>query len=537
VDNIETILQVGFLIIFFFGRFILRALLGGTKRVPKLSPPAKKAERPKVSRPAPVTEPAPSRRPRQSTMHERMPRFAARAAAPSLARMADAVLASLEVNEERSRALANTCHFRGFSELNENILLYDARIRELIVQMENAKDSKSLNRSAVDNYDKAVRAIDERLDVFDGVLKERGTSLGQQYNGADRILAEMIATSQKRHRGGQSLYQYLFPGVVHNPRILKGGLHGVIVSQDDIAQSERWSSLAFHMHLAVSERGHFATKIASDMGLPQATGSMSYFLSSGRLMAAGLIASWLDWIYADTAATLQLGEAYAWPFLSQCERDDQTAAFTLFDMDSRSRVSSMPLLARLITVHAVLQKMEGAAPDEFAARVAELMKRHPHLMLEIQGKTQVPIVASDVFGDLFQVAFSLVDTPLSVLDSYSPEAIWGTDFRAANQKKLAATAELLADGQPVFNTRPIRLLLAAHLARKQAHNAERRIETALLKSLNAQENVQSMVTAPTSVGTGLPQTLEDVFSPEMLPQTIMIGALARSRGGISGINR
>jgi hypothetical protein len=451
--------------------------------------------------------------------------------------MADAVLASLEVHEERSRALANTCHFRGFTELNENILRYDVQIRELIAQMTNAKDSKSLNRSAVDNYDKAVRVIDERLDVFDAVLKERGTSLGQQYNGADRILADLIATCQKRHRGGQSLYQYLFPGAVHNPQILKGGLHGVIVSQDDIAQSERWSSLAFHMHLAVSQRGHFATKIASDMGLPQATGSMSYFLSSGRLMAAGLIASWMDWIYADAAATLQLGEAYAWPFLAQCERNDQTAAFTLFDMDSRSRVSRMPLLARLITVHAVLQKMGIAELDAFAARVAELMKRHPHLTLEIQGKTQVPIVASDVFGDLFQVVFSLVDTPLSVLDSYSPEEIWGTDFSTAHQKQLAATAESLAAGQPVFNTRPIRLLLAAHLARKQAHNAERRIEAVMLKSLKARENVQSMVSMPTFFGAGFPKTLEDVFSPEMLPRTIMIGALARSRGGISRINR
>lgn len=536
MDNIETILQVGFLIIFFFGRFILRMLLGGKKRAPKLPAPAKKKARQKVFRPAPAPSPPPSNRLRKSATDKRMPQSVAKPVAPSLARMADAVLASLEMHEERSRIIANTCHVLGFNRMDETIQLYDAQIRELIAQVTDARDSKTLNRAAVDKYDKAVSVIDERLDVFEAVLQERGTSLGQQYNAADRILADLIATSQKRHRGGQSLYQYLFPGVVHNPHVFKGGFHGVVVSQDDIAQTGRWSNLAFHMHLAVSVRGHFATKIASDLGLPQANGSMSYFRSSGRLMAAGLIASWMDWIYADVAATLQLGEAYAWPFLARCEQDEQTAALTFFGMDSRSRVSWMPLVARLITVHAVLQKMGIAELDEFAARVAELMSRHPHLTLEIQGKTKVPIVAADVYGDLFQVVFSLVTSPLSVLDSYSPEEIWGTDFGPAHQHQLATTAESLAAGQPVFNIRPVRLLLAAHLARKQAHNAERRIETAMLKSLKSPENIQSVVTTTTLPGAGLPRTLEDVFSPKMLPQTIMIGALARSRGGISRIN-
>ena len=542
MDNIETIIEVIFVVIFLFGRHILRLLLGGKKttgsKKPKV-PPQQPATTPKRA-PARMSrrmQPPPQRS--KAANVSRRPGLAKQtrpAAGPSLAKMSDTILAAFEVQQERARSIATTCSYRNFTVLRRSLALYNTQIDNFITKLADARDQQALHRSMMDNYANTIQVIDERLSVFESALNERTTSYAAQFNCADQLLEDVVNTCRQRHRGGDTLYPYLFSGVLLNPGILKGGLFGVVVPEQHIIRPREWSHIVGAFHETMAKRGKYATKIAAELGLPMAGNSITYFLSSGRVISAGLISSWMTWIYADVAATLQLGEAYALAMLTKCEQRTDQPEFSHFAINRRSQVANMPLISRLVTVHAVLRKMAVFDMAEFETRLGALISQHPEIAADIEGRGEIPLTSTTVNGDLFQVAASLVDTPLSILGNYTVEEIAGTDFGPGLRSHLQTLSENLRHGTPQYDTTPTRLAIASQMALQTERNAESRIEKAVLASLQPHKT-QGVASPRHRFTHQSPRTLADVFSPEFLPQTVMIGAVSKTRGGVSGMPR
>ena len=539
MDNLDTIIEVIFVIIFLFGRFILRLITGGGKK-DKAAQQKAAPERESLSpaEPAPSMKAAPAKAPTSaplSTPAPQRPGIAKRVKkkeAPSLNRMSDTIQAALEVQKERAKSIESTCNYRNFLVLKQDLQRYVEQIRGFIAELETARDQKALNRTMLNNFTDAVNVIDDRLSVFDAAIKERTTSHSAHFNGADLILTDLVATCRQRHRDGESLYQYLFGGVLLDQKLVKGGLFGAEVSQAHVANPREWPHIAASLHYAFAQRGRYGTQMAGELGLPQAVNSISYFLTTGRLMSAGLISSWMDWIYADVAATLQMGEAYAEALAAKCEKTGDGNELAGLAIDRRGRVSGMPLISRLVTVHAALQSIGVFDMEAFNARVAKIVTQHPNLSVDIQGRGQVPLQASAINSDLFKVAASVVNTPFSVLHGYTVEEIAGTDFGRGQTTYLQTLAESLRKGKPDYSVRPSRLVIAIHMAIKAERNAERRVESAALQSLQKQEKAKAPQLQHTAEWKA-PASLEDVFSPAFLPQTVMIGTLSKTRGGIS----
>ncbi|MBN2526559.1 MAG: hypothetical protein JXR76_09200 [Deltaproteobacteria bacterium] len=535
MENLETIIEVIFVIIFLFGRFFLRLLTSGKTTAPKKS--AHSAEPAAPTTPAP--QPAPQVKPEKAPISRKLPwqimnvSKLARKKTPTIKGMAAAVLAALEIQHERAKAIANTCSYRNFEVLQQLALRYGSQIKELISQLQDLQDDQKLTRNHVDTYNKAVAAADSRLNSFENVLNERTSANAAYFDAADRILADLVNSTARRHRGGQALYQNLFGGVVISESSVEGALFGVRVAEEDIAKPARWSVISFELHLAIARHGRFADRLSGDLGLPKALASMAYFRTSGRLVSTGLVSSWITWLYADVSATLQMGQAYAAALLQQIEKGGDLPTLTRFSVDGRGHIDTMPLISRLVVVHGVLHRMGVFDMKDFNNRTAKIIEQYPDIIINMPGKGDVPIPGATVNADLFQVAISMVDTPLSVLGGDTLKEVVGNDFGPGQLKQLAAMGTGLRRAKPQFNARPTRLVMAIYEGLKQERNAERRIESAALKSLQKHQPTKAPRSPRHIHLHGSPQTLEDVFSPACLPKTIMIGALSKNRGGIS----
>ncbi|MBN2717213.1 MAG: hypothetical protein JXX14_15275 [Deltaproteobacteria bacterium] len=541
MDNFETVIEVIFVIFFLFGRFFLKLLVGGGKKSPRKSQPAQPEVPPqKATAPhhARSNDTTPTRTQSASPAPKRpgMVRWTRKKEAPSLGKMCESLKATFEVQKERAKSIANTCDYRNFTVLRTDVLSYAAQLDEFIRRLADAQDQKSVNRTMIDNYTGTAQLIDDRLSVFEQTLNERASSYSAQFNCADRIVRELTSRSRRRHRAGETIYQYLFGGVVLNPEIVRGGLYSVTVSQQSLNRPRAWSLIGAAFHEAIAHHGKYGTKIAGDLGLPQAVNSMSYFMATGRLMSTGLISSWMPWIYADVATTLQLGDAYAWAMLTKCEQGSDLPDLTRFSVNRRGQTLGMPLVPRLVSIHAAMQQLAVFDTVAFGDRVAALLSLHPNLTIDIEGREMVPLEAAAINGDLFQVAATLGATPLSVLGGNTIEEIAGTDFNTEQMSEIQNIADELRKGKARYGVRPLRLIIAIHMALQKERNAEARIEAAALESLQQHKHSAAKQQRLPMTGSKAPSTLEDVFSPVFLPQTIMIGALSKSRGGISHPN-
>ncbi|MBN2343954.1 MAG: hypothetical protein JXX29_08530 [Deltaproteobacteria bacterium] len=533
MDNIETIIQVVFVIIFVFGQFLFRLFVKGMKgRVDKgtVQPmPTVPDELPvapeTVNEDRTVEKPKPLRKSKRG-------RTNAESEAALLRKASASVLARLNLQQDRLKMLVTASEYRNYHVLSGVLSEYVSRIQRIIDQFDEASDQKKMPRSLVEDYNQAIQVLEDRLVFFDGVLNERSASFEKQYNTADMVAENLCFRYRHGHPNGEQYFKNMIGLVVGEQNTGGGGLYGIPTPAAFVKSPRAWSAISYTVAKTVVAQGRMATKVAAELGLPAALTSMSYFLSSGRLMSAGLVSAWMPWLMADVAATLQMGLAYGWVLLDECESVDDSNSLSVFSIDKRGAVSSMPTLARMVAVYAVLQKMAVFDLELLTDRVSRLFTQNSVVKVDIAGRGAIPISLDGFRSDLESVAIALVDTPLSVLGQFSFDELVGTDFSPTRQAFFGETAEQLRRGHSVSDCTPVEIAIAASLAVHKERNAESRIESAALKSLSGKKQRLMQHRASASIPGTSPSTLADVFSPQYLPGTVMVGAIARGRGGL-----
>lgn len=555
MDNFETIVQVVLVVLFVFGQFLFRLFVKGVKGAGKKGTlPAAQPEEEwleddddiiqnewntedssELGRPAPVKRTELKSTP-MGAMGSKVGalRGMTRNSSDSLSKSAALVLESLELQKDRAKTLVTTCSYRNYSVLTSAVEKYVPRLEKLTEQFREKQNAKQVTRALIDEYNQAILLLDCRLSFFDGVVGERATSNAGNFNTVDRVIADMSSYYRQRHPAGASMYRNLVDVAVSSENAEGGGVHGVVLPLDVVTTAKRWSQISAAVAETFITRGQLANKTTSDLGLPAALTSMSYFLTTGKLMSAGLVSSWCKWILSDVAATLQTGIAYANTLLDECEKGGEDTALTHFAIDRRGEVLSMPMLARLISVYAVLKRMDVFELSDVEERVVKVMSHHPEVVIEVQGRGTIPLDINGFSADLGHVAASLTHTPLSGLGQFSLDEIVGTDFNEATLSKIDRAAGLLRRGKKVTFCTPTELVIAVSKAVKKERNAESRVEGAAQKSLAGQLHLKRPGEDSLSILTTCEATcLAHVFSAKHLPNTIMLGAIAKTRGGIS----
>lgn len=531
MDNLDTIIHVVLAAIFIVGPFLFRLFAKGAK-IAKMT--VEQLEKKSSAPPKNIVAPQRAKEVRaRSTVKQMERRKHAAPKEAGLSKLADVTLATLELQKERSKIMETTCSYRDFAVLSALIARYTATLVKQIEHLRQLKDEQQLTRNSLDEVVELVNVIEARLVFFDTLVTGRGSSHTQYYNCADVLIQNMLAPYTAKMRHQKFIYSVVAAAVMESSQS-GGGLHGVPLAHETIVTPRLWPQISFTLAHTIFEIGKFGTKTSSDLGLPSAITSMSFFLSSGRLMSAGLVSSWMPWIFADVAASLQLGISHGWTLLEECEKTSSNELLTRFRVDKRGAVRAMPLLSRLMVVSTVLQRMSVFDMQEFGMRFDKLCSQYPEISIDVDGRASIPMQASALEGDLQQVAISLIGTPLSVLGDFSLDEVVGTDFSPPRMQQYMDFVDRIRKGKGLFNVSAADVAVVIALALNRERNAEGRIASAALKTLSQVTGRTVRKGARTAdAKRNVPTELADVFSSTHLPNTVRIGAISKARGGIS----